>query len=180
MSLSTLPLLTTALLLGGLGLGAHAAWVDASGQPLPDREHMRSAGALGVQLLLTPDAEAFRQAWVAGGGASSPGMQLTQSVRRGGSLSALLVLHGCKPDPDGKCDIRVAFTLVSPDGKRQPAGSGTLWNDAPFAGKQLLGNAKMTLGFSAQDARGRYRVLARVTDQVARIGMDLSTSFLVE
>ena len=39
---------------------AHSGWIDAGGKPISDTESVRSAGDFGVQIVLTADADQFR------------------------------------------------------------------------------------------------------------------------
>ncbi len=157
---------------------AAAGWTDGSGKAVPDRDNMRSAGDFGVQLILTPDDADFRRTWYSS--TTPPRLQTTDRVRRGASVSAMLIFRGCAPDTTGKCDVVAEFALVAPDGKRSPAGSGPVWNAAPVDGKLVLSGASMTVGFDSTDAPGSYKIIAVVTDRITGKSLTLSTAVKVE
>lgn len=145
---------------------AQGAWTDSSGKPVADTESMRSAGNFGAQVLLTPDAEQFRQTWNSTRG--TPTLSYTNSVRLGASVGAVLVFHGCSPNAAGACDVVSEFVLAGPDGKKIPAGGGPVWSGAPLQGGMLqLGQASITIGFDKTDPVGDYKVLVNVKDKVA-------------
>lgn len=157
---------------------ASGGWTDASGKPMPDRENMRSAGDFGVQLLLTPDDTEFRRIWESS--SSPPTLRATDRVRRGSSISAMLIFYGCARSNTGKCDVFAEFVLVDPDGKRTPAGSGPVWTVAPVSGKLLLSAASLKVGFDQTDAMGTYGIIAIVTDRISGRSLTLSSPFMVE
>lgn len=154
------------LLMALFPLAAQAAWIDASGKPIPDTEYMRSAGDFGVQILLAPDEDQFRRAWHSS--ATPPKLTTTNTVRLGGSVSAFLVFHGCTPNARGVCDVVCEFTVEGPDGSKTPAGSGPVWSAKPLPPRLLqLGQASMTVGFGKTDPVGEYKVVATVKDKVS-------------
>jgi hypothetical protein len=157
---------------------ASGGWTDASGKPIPDRENMRSAGDFGVQLLLVPDDTEFRRIWESS--SSPPTLRTSNRVRRGSSISAMLIFYGCARSNTGKCDVFAEFLLVAPDGKRTPAGSGPVWTAAPVSGKLLLAAASMKVGFDRTDATGNYGAIAIVTDRISGRSLTLSSPFMVE
>ena len=157
---------------------ASGGWTDASGKPMPDRENMRSAGDFGVHLLLTPDDAEFRRVWESS--ISPPTLRATDRVRRGSSISAMLVFYGCARSSTGKCDVFGEFVLVNPDGKRTPAGSGPVWTVEPISGKLLLSAASLNIGFDQTDATGNCGIIAIVTDRVSGRSLTLSYPFMVE
>jgi hypothetical protein len=158
--LKRIPLFLAAL----LPLFTHAAWIDASGKQLPETESMRSSGDFGVQLVLTPDEKRFRQAWFQEG---TPRLQSVDAIKIGSSASAMLLFHGCSPNPAGACDVVAEFALESPDGARTSAGNGPVWSSAPSPGLMQLGLASMTVGFDPTDLVGEYKLIANVRDNVS-------------
>mgnify|MGYP006954411743 CR=1 FL=1 len=113
-------------------LVAQAAWIDGKGKPLAETESMRSDGDFGVQLVLTPDDNKFRQSW--NSTKNTPTLSSTTSVRLGSSVAAVLIFHGCAPNATGVCDVVSDFILQSPDGTKTPAGAGPVWSSAPLQG----------------------------------------------
>jgi hypothetical protein len=171
--LKRLPLLLAML----LPIGSHAGWIDPGGKQLPDNESMRSSGAFGVQLVLTPDDQQFRRAWKE---QAPPRLASTNRVQPGSSVSAMLVFHGCSPSPTGACDVVAEFVLESPDGARTPAGGGPVWSSAPArTGLMQLGLASITVGFGRSDPVGDYKVVANVTDKVSGRTLSVAGRFKV-
>jgi len=168
-------LVSIALLLSPIAVAG--AWIGPDGKPLPETESMRSVGDFGVQVVLTPDEKEFRTAWNAG--PTPPTLKVAAKVARGGSLSAMIIFHGCTPNQSGKCNSVIEFALVSPDGKRLPAGSGPLWMDAPLPGKLMLAAASATIGFDMTDPTGTYRVMAIAVDKVSGKRVQVQASFAV-
>jgi hypothetical protein len=154
------------LLLALFPLAAHCGWIDPSGKPIADTESRRSAGDFAVQILITPDEARFRQTWNTS--KTPPKLSTTNTVRRGGKVSALLVFHGCAPNAGGICDAVADFLVEGPDGSRTPAGSGPLWSGKAMQQRLLqVGQTGVTLGFDKTDPMGEYKVTANVKDRVS-------------
>lgn len=84
-------------------LVAHSARIGENGKPIADTESMRSDGIFGVQLVLTPDENHFRQIWSST--KSMPKLSSTNSVQVGSSLAAVLIFTGCATNANGVCDV---------------------------------------------------------------------------
>lgn len=155
-----------ALLVALLPFATQSAWVDATGKPIPDTESMRSTGDFGVQIVITADEAQFRQIW--NSSKTPPKLSITNTVRLGGSVSALLIFHGCAPNAGGVCDVGSEFILEAPNGSKTPAGGGPVWSGKPMQQRLLqLGQASMTIGFDKTDPVGDYKVTANVKDRVS-------------
>lgn len=154
------------LLVALLPFAAQSAWIDPTGKPIPDAESIRSAGDFGVQIVLTANEGQFRQTW--NSSKTPPKLTTTNTVRLGGTVSALLIFHGCVPNVGGVCDVVSEFILEGPDGSRTPAGGGPVWSGKPMQPRQLqLGQASMTVGFDRTDPVGDYKVTANIKDRVS-------------
>ena len=101
------------LLVALLPFAAQSAWIDPTGKLIPDNESMRSAGEFGVKIVLTADEGQFRQKW--NSSKTPPKLSITNTVRLAGSVSALLIFHGCSPNVGGVCDVASEFILEAPD-----------------------------------------------------------------
>lgn len=170
-------------LLGSLSAPAFAeGWTDETGKPVPDNEYRQSDAGFGAQLVFTRDIETFRKQWNAS--AQPPTMPVIDGVSRGSTgasgLVGVLILYGCKADSSGNCDVFAEFSLVGPNGQRIPAGGGGLWNIAPVAGQQMMGDAALTLDFQPEDLPGRYRVEANVVDRVSRRQLTVTRGFTLQ
>lgn len=150
-----------------LPLAACAAWVDGNGKPLPDTESKRSAGELGVMILLTDDEPQLRRTWSSSKTPPSPSS--TESTRPGSSVSAVLVFHGCAANAREVCDLEADFFVEGPGGRRASAGAGKpVWSHRPMApGVLQLGQASLNLAFDSTDPLGDYKIIAKVKDKVA-------------
>lgn len=154
-----------ALLAGLLTMAATSVWVDGPGGAGPGPESMRGSGGLGVQLLLTADENQFRQAW---NQPAPPRLRVTNTVRQGAPVSALLIFTGCVANADGVCDLVSEFMLEGPDGSKTPAGGGAVWQAKPMMpGRSQLGTISITMSFDQTDPVGDYRISADVNDQVS-------------
>jgi hypothetical protein len=161
-----------------LPLIANAAWIDSNGKTIPDTESMRSDGDFGAQIVLAPDDKHFRQIW--NSTKDTPNLQSTDSVKLGASISAVLIFHGCTPNPTGSCDVVSEFFLQSPDGKQTPAGSGPVWSSAPLQkGLLQLGLASVAIGFDSTDPIGDYKIIAKVKDKNSGRSLTLIARFSV-
>ncbi|NMG73516.1 hypothetical protein [Aromatoleum diolicum] len=143
----------------------------------PHDDYVRNVEHFGVQLVLTPDEAQFVRAWSASGAPSS--LPATASVRRGSSVTAMLVFQGCTPDVSGKCDVVANFSLLAPDGTLIPGGTGLLWSDEPMPGRLHLGNASMGVSFDVNDPVGQYKVIATVKDKVSGKKLSLGSALKV-
>ncbi|MGV8894157.1 MAG: hypothetical protein ACOH2K_14685 [Burkholderiaceae bacterium] len=145
---------------------AQSAWIDSSGKPILETESIRNIGNFGVQVVLTPDDNQFRQTWNSTKG--TPTLSSTNSVRLGSSVAAVIIFHGCTPNAAGICDVVSEFILESPDGAKSPAGGGPVWSSAPLQGGLLqLGQASMKVGFDKTDPVGGYKVIVNVKDKIS-------------
>ncbi len=161
-----LPGFLLGLLAATLPLLASGAWIDASGKPQADTESMRSAGDFGVQIVLTADEAQFRRAWNTQ--KTPPKLSTTNIARIGGTVSAMLVFHGCMPAPAGSCDVSAEFEVEEPGGRKVAAGGGPVWSEKPMPpGMLQLGQASLAMGFDKTDAPGEYKVTAKVRDKVS-------------
>lgn len=145
---------------------AQGAWIDPTGQPMPDTESMRSAGDFGVQIVLAADEGLFRQTW--NSSKTPPKLSTTNTVRLGAQVSAMLIFHGCSPNAGGVCDVASEFILEAPDGTKTPGGGGPVWTGKPVQQRLLqLGQASMTVGFDKTDPIGDYKITANIKDKVS-------------
>lgn len=161
-----------------LPLASTAGWTDGAGKPIPDSESMRSDGEFLVQLVITPDEAELRKAWNTS--SPAPALRTVESVKRAVSSSAMLILRGCAPNAIGQCEVVVEFFVVTPSGKRVPAGGGPLWTSEPPRATLVLGSASMNFGFGATDEAGLYSVQAKVTDRIGGRTLELSRPLRLE
>lgn len=148
-----------------LPLLAHGAWTSSEHLVRAIRRDSHGAEHFGAHLVLTADESRFVNAWKI----SQTPLQLpaTASVRRGSSVTAMLVFQGCATDVFGRCDVVADFAVQAPGGTRIPGGLMSLWSAEPEPGRLHLGNASMEVSFDSGDRTGHYKVIATVRDRVS-------------
>ncbi|MEA2879351.1 MAG: hypothetical protein QOF14_4547 [Hyphomicrobiales bacterium] len=99
------------LLIIFISMPVRAQWWSGDRQ-VPDEPWRRGKGDLGAMLLLTNDAEAFYAEWLK---PETPTIRITDVARRGKPITAVILFTGCRA-VESKCDIRVDFTVLKPDG----------------------------------------------------------------
>lgn len=161
----------------GLPLLAQAAWGGLAYPLPPHYGHMPSPEHFGAQLVLTPDETQFVRAWSES--VAPLNLPATDSVRRGSSVTVMLVFQGCTPDRSGRCDVVANFSLLAPDGAFIPGGSGLLWSREPMPGQLHLGNTSMGVSFDVTDPIGQYKVIATVMDKVSGQTLNLGSPLKV-
>jgi hypothetical protein len=153
---------------------ASAGWTDGHGTPIPDTMSMKSAAAFGVQLVLTAGEKAFADAW--NQRSLRPVLPIVHVMRRGSSVTAMLLFAGCKSDSKGNCNVSVKYQLTAPDGSVQNVATSRAWlRAAPKPGVIELSDARLDIGVGVDDPRGRYTVTACVTDNNAGTTLSVST-----
>lgn len=167
------------LVLLGAAAPVLAGWVDAKGRPIPEQPAMRSTGGFGVQLVLTPDAGRFVQAWN-DAKTKAPQLPVSGTVRRGEAVSAMLVFYGCTKSAAGACDVAVTYTLTTPQGQKLQTGSGTVWTGPLPSDRLQLGRRSATMRFESVDAAGVYQVGALVVDKVSNRKLELRAPLRVD
>ncbi|MDQ8021830.1 MAG: hypothetical protein REI94_08330 [Moraxellaceae bacterium] len=155
-----------------------AGWTDDKGQALPDTPHMRSAGDFGAQLVFTEDLEQFREIWNVS--VTPPRLPTVQRVKRGGTISGMVIFYGCKAGGDRQCNLFAEFSVQLPDGKRVSAGGASLWTIAPVADQLMLGDTSLDMRLGANDIPGVYRIEVTVIDRVSGLRLPLSRSFTLD
>lgn len=154
------------LLVALVPFAAQSNWIDSTGKPLPDTESRRSAGDFGVQIVLSEDEGQFRRIW--NSSKTPPKLSITNSIRSGGSVSALLIFHGCAPNVAGVCDVVSEFIIEGPDGSKTPTGVSPVWSEQPMKQRILqLGKSSMNVQFLKTDPLGNYKITANIKDKVS-------------
>ncbi|MFC4519069.1 hypothetical protein [Cupriavidus pinatubonensis] len=152
---------------------AMAGWIDGNGAPVADSAERKSSGEFGVYLAVTADPKAFVDAW---GRPGKPNLRSAKTVKRGSSVSAVLLFSGCKANSDGRCQVDVKYRLISPDGSSQDVGTYPVTRRAAPKPRIIeLGDAIAQFDFERTDAPGTYRIVAIVTDQYGKRTLEVST-----
>ena len=116
--------------------------------------------------ILAANEAQFRKTWHSS--RTPPRLNAINTVRRGETVSALLIFHGCTPAATGACEVVSSFIIEGPDGGRTPGGGGPVWTEAPARpGLLQLGQAGMSVVFDPSDPVGDYRIIANIEDRVS-------------
>jgi len=168
--------LITLILLGGTV--ATAQWKKGDA-PVPDTPDRKSVNGFGAHLLIVENPRAFIEEWQK---PETPQVNPVSEVKRGVLLGAFVIFAGCKPDPEGRCNSEVDYTVYKPDGtiyaerKEQP-----LWKEMAPPGTNLqLSNAILGIRMEENDPVGVYKVKAKVVDLNAKISFELETKFRLQ
>jgi len=106
---------------------AEAQWWSGTDQ-LPDEPWRKDKGDFGAMILLTHDAERFYDDWQK---PKPPAITSTDTAERGKPITAVILFTGCRAS-DAKCDVRVDFTVLKPDGSEYASVLDVAaWKDKP-------------------------------------------------
>lgn len=147
---------------------ASAGWVDPQGHAIPDSDHMKSAGDLMVQLLVTDDEARFLENWSTPSG--SVRLPTADSIELNRRLTAFVIFGGCAVDAAGNCDLRMQITVYQPDGGvYSELPEMEVWTGKPAPPNAALGLGKqyLRLVIEPEEPLGRYRIEAKITDEVS-------------
>jgi len=168
--------LITLFLLGGTV--ATAQWKQGD-ERTPDTPDRKSVKGFGAHLLIVENPRAFIEEWQK---PETPKIDPVSQVKRGVLLGAFVLFAGCKPDPQGRCNSKVDYTVYKPDGsiyaerKEQP-----LWDEeAPLGTNIQLSKAILGIRMEQNDPLGDYKVKAKVADLNAQISFELETKFRLQ
>lgn len=136
----------------------------------------QQAGDFAAILLLTRQAEAFREAWAQPARPDyRPEIRTTEQAIRGEAVEALVLFSGCRGNDENLCDVTVEFSHANPDGSIDTRNEVLpLWQGAPEGQVLLLGTTSMQTTFEASDPLGIYRLQAKVCDGVAGVCVELA------
>ena len=111
----------------------------------PANPAQATKNGFGALMLVTSDYEGFWKAWE---GSSPPQVSTTEQVTRQQPVHAMLIFSGCRPGPDGNCNVTVELSITGPNGS--PYGeklTGKVWSGPP-APDHNLQLAESSLGSS--------------------------------
>jgi hypothetical protein len=165
--------LSLALLLAATSAHAQQRWQvrDAQGHSIQPGLSYAAQDDFGTQQISTTDPAALQRAWVQ----PTPGAQIAtqQMATRNQVIFTFMIFRGCKADMDGNCHVTARFEIFDPAGK--PYGTpteGAVWDGPPpTPGNLQLGNSAFGLRIEDGEQLGKYRVVARTIDKVAKISL---------
>lgn len=157
------------------GTVATAQWKKGD-EPTADSPDRKSVKGFGAHLLIIENPRAFIEEWQK---PETPKIDPVSEVKRGVIIGAFVLFAGCKPDPQGRCNSEVDYTIYKPDGTIYAERKGEpLWKEAPPPGTNIqLSRAILGIRMEQNDPDGDYKVKAKVTDLNAQISFELETKF---
>ncbi len=171
-------IITALLTLLLLGTVATAQWKKGD-ESIPDTPDRKSVNGFGAHLLVVENPRAFVEEWQK---PETPQINPVSEVKRGVLIGAFVLFARCKPDPQGRCNSKVDYTIYKPDGtvyaerKEQP-----LWDEEPPPGANIqLSKAILGISMEKNDPVGEYKVKAKVADLNAQISFELETKFKLQ
>ena len=128
-----------------------------------------------AKILVVSDLDAFWSVWEK---PDLPTVETTSEVSIGQRVSAIVVFAGCKAAADGKCNVSISYSMIDQDGAPYGSAStapGKAWSGAPAPGHNLLASlSAMTFELEHKDKLGTYRIIAKLTDEVAHKTLTVS------
>lgn len=173
-----LPFLTLAFFAGLVSAG----WRE-DGKPVPDTTWRKSAGDLGVMLMLTDDPEGFFEQWNRPPAPDyKPNLSSATETHRGGQVASLVIFMGCKSDNAGNCDLDADFRLLRPDGSVYGEQKNVeVWKARPAPPQPNLQVGVGVFGIKVEedDPFGTYVFEVKVRDRNAKIELVLTQELKV-
>lgn len=161
-----------------LSFTANAGWVDKQGNKIPDSDHMKSAGDLIAQLVVTDNEAQVLKNW--GTPSESVYFPTADKIERNKIITAFIVFGGCAVDKKGNCDLRMQITVYQPDGRiysKLPVME--VWSGKPVPPNRSLGLSVdyMRVIIENDEPLGKYRIETKIMDRNSGKSMLLSTHF---
>lgn len=148
-----------------------------------NKDHAKK-GDFSGSLVLSGDTKAFikhMQAAKKSGKVVIPAS--STEVSKGKEAVVFVFFSGCKADKKTKkCDATISFKVVKPDNKVYVDVKNRVLSNGmpPKKGTMMLSEAKLGIVFEKKDPKGSYKVVATVTDKVAKKTLKLSRAFTVK
>ena len=161
-----------------LAIAASAGWVDKQGNKIPDSDHMKSAGDLVAQLVITDNEPQVLKNW--GTPSQSVYFPTADKIERNKIITAFVVFGGCAVDANGNCDLRMQITVYQPDGtiySRLPVME--VWSGRPVPPNKILGLSVeyMRVIIEPDEPLGKYQIDTKIMDKIGGKNMVLTSYF---
>jgi hypothetical protein len=128
-------------------------------------------------IVTTGNLDRFADAWIAG----RPQSAITRVAVRAGELKTVILLQGCRPAADGKCNVSGRFTYLLPGGSQYGTiDQADLFNEAVRDGDGVLVALGPTLIVEPADPMGEWTLRAEITDHVRGITVTVRTPIIVD
>lgn len=173
---------------------ATAQWRTRDGAKVEDIPSQQSERGFGAMLQIATEAESkrFHEEWYGTASDHAPQLQTTDSVRRGETVSVLVLYAGCALDDvseetitagEAPCDAHLRLRVVAPDGKDYTdAEELSLARSQPAAPQHIvqLSPVELKIRFEPEDALGNYRIEARIDHPDKDSLLQLSTTITLK
>lgn len=173
---------------------ATAQWRTRDGAKVEDTPSQQSEHGFGAMLQIATEAESrrFHEEWYGTASDHAPQLQTTDSVRRGETVSVLVLYAGCALDDvseetitagEAPCDAHLRLRVVAPDGKDYTdAEELSLARSQPAAPAHIvqLSPVELKINFEPEDALGDYRIEARIDHPDKDALLQLSTTITLK
>jgi hypothetical protein len=169
-----------AVAISGIAAIASAQWKE-NGKEVGDASWRKGWGKHGAMLHITNKPDELFAAW--NKPSRSVPVFVTDALKRGDTVVAVVFFTGCEADTAGLCDTNVTLQVFKPDGSPYDAAQkGELWTSKPPppAGEVQLSRGALGIRIEPQDPLGTYSVRARLRDNVSGDEVELRTTFTVE
>jgi hypothetical protein len=164
-----------------LAAGAQGQWKrdgkEASGGP-----EYKIKDGFGAYLVLIPKPLAIVERYELAKPGEVPYVGDVHQVKDGEAFGAAILYGGCEQSPTLGCQLEIHYWVYSPDGSLYTSQAAPAqWTGIRITDKQVFAAAQfLNLKFRPLDARGTYRIVARVRDVKRDITLDLETGVVLE
>jgi hypothetical protein len=157
-------------------LPSRAEW-RKDGKLAPDNDWRKTAGAFAAMMFITDNPQKVYEAWHRPPAADyTPPARNVESITRDGTVAAIVVFDGCKPDKAGTCNLDADYRLILPNGKLyiERKGLEVSRGDTPRPlGVLRIARGAFGLRFEPKDPLGVYMIEATVYDRNAGVQVKL-------
>jgi hypothetical protein len=143
--------------------------------------NMAWQGHFGVMQISTTDADGLVSNWSKPTNGATLNVQ-SETVRKT-PIYVFIVFKGCRPDPQGHCNVTVDFDTFDPSGKPYDTKKDApVWVGRPPTprGNLQLSEGALAVRIEDKDPIGAYRVVATTTDHVAGVTLRTEQSLTVK
>lgn len=158
------------------------AWKDKDGKNIPDSDSRKSKNNFAAQLILTSDADLWKQ-WYSLPSEVAPKITMLKNpAARNKPIFFALIYANPQKDQDGKANVDASFEVTKPDGKISKVPYSVAYKGKLPGPETSLRLAEPALAYVVEnsDPSGTYKVLAKVKDNIRNVEIILNTSFEIK
>jgi len=167
-----------AILLLLLPAAASAAWINRTGEALPDTDASKAVGDFGAQMVFVADERELLTRWRTP--SETVEVKTISKVETNCFINAFVVFGGCKADANGNCSVVMQFRVLRPDGGiYAETPTMEVWQNKPVPpGKSLeLSVQYLKIRIEPRDQTGQYVIETQVKDENSGVVMHLKGPF---